>query len=111
MAKEDNLIHFSERTPEERKAIASRGGRASVESKRARKTLKEELLLLLEEADTQKNISVAMIQKAMSGDTRAFEIIRDTVGEKPVDRLDSNVNISNPLNGLTEEELKKLAGE
>lgn len=32
-------------------------------------------------------IAAALFEKALSGDVRAFEIIRDTVGEKPVDRV------------------------
>ena len=30
---------------------------------------------------------MALIEKAQSGDTKAFEVIRDTIGEKPVDKL------------------------
>lgn len=30
-------------------------------------------------------------EKAKNGDLKAFEIFRDTIGEKPVDRLDQNV--------------------
>ena len=31
-------------------------------------------------------IVAALIKKAAKGDTKAFELIRDTVGEKPVDK-------------------------
>jgi hypothetical protein len=111
MANEQNLIHFSERTPEERKEIATRGGLKSGEARRARRTLREELLALLQQGDIQEKITLALVKKAENGDIKAYEVLRDTIGEKPIERLDSNVNISNPLNGLTEEELKKLAGE
>ena len=45
-----------------------------------------------------KNISVqeamliAQVQKAMRGDTKAAEFIRDTAGQKPVENVDMNVN-------------------
>jgi len=108
----ENLIPLNQRSKEELREITSKGGKACVELKRRRKTLREELLLLLEEADTQKNISVAMIQKAMNGDTKAFEIIRDTVGEKPTDKIEQvNINTNEAYKELSAEELKKLAGE
>lgn len=87
MAGTKNLIPLNKRTKEEQKAITTAGGKASGESRRARKTLKEELLMLLSEGDTQKNVSVAMIQKALEGDTKAFEVIRDTIGEKPTEKV------------------------
>ena len=91
---DENLIPFNQRTESEVRAIAANGGRKSGESRRARKTLKEELLLLLSEGDTQKSVSVALLQKAMDGDVKAFEVVRDTIGEKPVDKVENkNVDI------------------
>ena len=87
MANEQNLIPNSERTPSELREMARNGGLASGEARRKRKTLKEELLLMLSEGDTQQSVTLALIEKAMSGDTKAFEIIRDTIGEKPVDKV------------------------
>lgn len=87
MAGTKNLIPLNKRTKEEQKAITTAGGKASGESRRARKTLKEELLLLLSEGDTQQNVSVALIQKALDGDTKAFEVLRDTIGEKPTEKI------------------------
>lgn len=85
MANEQNL-----RTPstEEAREIGRKGGIASGKARAARKTLKEELLLLLANGDTQERISLALIQKAMNGDTKAFEVLRDTIGEKQVDKID-----------------------
>lgn len=83
----ENLIPFNERTEEERRTLAIAGGKASGEARRRKKTLKEELILLLEQGDTQQSVSLALISKALSGDTKAFEVIRDTIGEKPVDKI------------------------
>lgn len=44
-------------------------------------------MLLLAKGETQDNICLALIEKAQDGDTKAFEVIRDTIGEKPVDKL------------------------
>jgi hypothetical protein len=91
---ESNLIPNYERTPEERKEIARKGGIASGESRRRRKTLKEELLALLEINDNNNKISLAVLQKALNGDIQAFTTIRDTIGEKPKDEIDLKNKIS-----------------
>lgn len=90
---EDNLIPFNELTKEEQREIARKGGKASVEARRKRKTLKEELLLLLEKGDTQEKVSLALIKQALEGNTKAFEVIRDSIGEKPTDKLEANVGV------------------
>ena len=87
LAGKENLVSLADRTTEEQRAIASAGGKASGEARRKRKTLKEELLLMLAEGETQKSVTLALIEKAMGGDTKAFEGIRDTIGEKPVDKV------------------------
>ena len=48
----------------------------------------------------QEKISLAIICEAMSGNTKAFTAIRDTIGEKPKDELDVNVKkLEDILNG------------
>ena len=95
MAGQDNLIPV--RSEEEAREKGRKGGIKSGESRRKRKTLKEELLALLEDGDTQNRISVALVQEALNGNkagsvTKAFEVLRDTIGEKPVDKVEQ-VNI------------------
>ena len=85
MANEQNLKPVSSK--KEARERGRKGGLASVESRRKRKTLKEELLLMLSEGETQQSVTFALIEKAMSGDTKAFEVIRDTIGEKPIDKV------------------------
>jgi hypothetical protein len=88
---EENLIPMSERSKEEVREIARRGGIKSGETRRRKKTFKQELTWLLEEGDTQKNITLALIKEALEGNTKAFEVIRDTVGEKPIDKLEADI--------------------
>ena len=85
MAGKDNLRPVSSK--KEARERGRKGGLASVESRRKRKTLKEELLLMLSDGETQQSVTLALIEKAMSGDTKAFEVIRDTIGEKPIDKV------------------------
>ena len=88
---QENLVDLRDRTTEEQREIARKGGIKSGEARRARKTLREELLLLLEQDNFQEKISLALLQKATSGDTKAFEVLRDTIGEKPVDKVETEV--------------------
>ena len=113
MANEQNLIPNSQRTPSERRENARKAGIASGEARRARKTLKETLLMMLEEGDTQNNITLALLDKALKGDTKAYEVIRDTIGEKPVDKLDVGNKDNVPfqsvdLSHLSTEQIKEL---
>lgn len=93
MANEQNLKPFtSDQSREEAVKNGQKGGIASGESRRARKTFKEELIALLEANDTNKKISVALISRALDGDINAFTTIRDTIGEKPI--VEQKVNIT-----------------
>lgn len=70
------------RSEREAREKGKKGGIKSGEKRRERRQLKEELILLLEYKDTQKKITTALINKALKGDIKAFEVIRDTIGEK-----------------------------
>ena len=80
------------KTKEEARERGARGGIASGEARRRRRTLKEELLLMLSDPEVQEKLSAAIMKKGMDGDIRAFEVIRDTIGEKPKDVFDINSN-------------------
>ena len=82
-----NLIPANKRSKEEARKISSNGGKKSGEVRRKRKQLREELLALLSAGNTQKNISLALIDQALNGNVKAFETIRDTIGEKPVEKV------------------------
>lgn len=80
------------RTKEEARERGRAGGKASGESRRRRKTLKEELELMLSNPDLQQRICSELIREALFGNasgsvTKAFETIRDTLGEKPTDKV------------------------
>ena len=92
MANEQNLRTLS---PKEAREQGRKGGKASAAKRAERKTFREGLLLLLNEPlkdnagnpttnTTQDAIIAALVKRAANGDTRAFEMIRDTIGEKPV---------------------------
>lgn len=95
-----NVNNLRTPTTEEAREIGRKGGLASGETRRKRKTLREELLAMLADGNTQESITAALLEKAMDGDVKAFEVVRDTVGEKPVDRIETNVDIVIDLGGL-----------
>lgn len=105
----ENLIPFDERTEDEQRKLRSMGGVASGKSRRydgmvrdvAQKILaslaplsKEERKAIAERWNIDEDdvdvlfVSMQSISdKAMKGDLKAFEVIRDSAGEKPKDNL------------------------
>lgn len=91
----ENLKPFDTLTEKQQREIRSKGGKKSAEVKKERKKLKEELLLLLSEGDNNRRMSIAIFERALNGDTKAFEVIRDTIGEKPKEQIEStNIEMS-----------------
>lgn len=107
MANEKNLIPFNERTKSQQREIASKGGKASVEAKRKRKTLKEELLLILEDEELQQSVAIALIKQAQNGNVKAFGMLRDTIGEAPVEKVQTTQTVVD-LSTFSTEEIKAM---
>lgn len=75
------------RSTEEAKKRGRAGGIKSGQVRRERKTLREDLLALLSAGKTQEDMNLALIARALTGDVKAYEVIRDTIGEKPIDKV------------------------
>lgn len=110
MANDDNLIRL---TSEKAREVGRLGGIASGESKRRKKTLRDELIALLEQGDTQSRVSLALVTEAIIGNSsgsvaRAFETIRDTIGEKPTENMNLNATVSTSYDELSADELRAL---
>ena len=117
MANEENLIPFtSEQSHAEAVKNGQKGGIASGEARRAKKSLRERLIMFgelkvsgknakqmeelgipVEEQDRLTQIAISQYQKAMKGDTAAFNAIRDTIGEKPTNDININGELSNKI--------------
>ena len=84
-------------TKETARANGAKGGRKSGQAKRERKMLKECLEALLESDVKIKDkdekvsgaeaVSLAVFKQALNGNIKAFETLRDTVGQKPVEKI------------------------
>lgn len=112
----DNLIPQSERTKAEQREIARKGGIASGKARREKRALKdtlEELLAMpmkegrsadIDEIKSiagikgknitmQEAIMLSMLDKAAKGDVKAAEYVRDTIGQKPDNRMNIDMNL------------------
>lgn len=104
-----NLTSLGDRTIEERQKIARKAGQASGKARRNKALLRDCLEILMEKKYLDKNtgkkytgaemLSIDLFQRALDEqDTakkaRAFEVLRDTSGQKPVDKVEQT-NISN----------------
>ena len=109
----------------------AKGGIASGRARREKKAMKETLNTLLsmtledgksanidniksiaalkgKNITVQEAILLKQLEKAIKGDTRAAEYIRDTSGNKAKEEIAVSGEVNNPLAGLTTEELKRL---
>lgn len=88
---------------------AVKAGKASGEARRRLKSFRE-LDADFTTDDERKEMLDALKLKARRGNIKAFEIYRDTVGLKPKENVEISGELANPFVGLTDAELKKLAG-
>ena len=104
----ENLIPNSERSPSQLKAQTRKGGINSGKARREKKLIRETIETILsmpcksgtvEALEDMQNVAdannanltvqdiicIQMAKKAMKGDTKAAEYLRDTAGQKPTD--------------------------
>lgn len=95
----ENLIPLPERTKEEQREIQSKGGKASGEARRRRKSMKQKMQMLLElpasmddyntaavmgvdgEIDNEIAMLIGLYMKAKTGDVSAVKEIRNILGK------------------------------
>ncbi len=98
-------------TSEQAREAGKKGGKASAEKRKRMKTLKEELEKLLADEynghTVQELITVSLIKQAKEGNIRAFETIRDTIGQKPVDKVEMTAPDFAELDSIKAELMKK----
>ncbi|MBQ1293095.1 MAG: hypothetical protein IIY21_03595 [Clostridiales bacterium] len=110
----ENLFQYQDRTPSELRENARKAGIKSGEARRQKKTFREIAEILgtitlfdgdvLELEEIQRigqmkgaNLSVKevmvwqQIQKAINGDTKAFEVVMGVLGEQPTDKVEIQV--------------------
>ena len=115
------------RTTEEAKQKGSAGGKKSGEVRKQRKAMKEQMELLLslpvkseehkafmetigvdiENMDNQMMLMVSIFNKAMNGDLEAAKFCRDTVGEKPSDKVEQSGEVNSIVTIKTSKEVEE----
>lgn len=124
MSKEDgngNLIPFNQRTEDEQRAIASKGGKASGRSRREKRTyrqiLEERLSGKITNTKTNEVVSrkdamgCTLIEKGLKGDLRAIELILKILGEWSGDKVELSGKVDTNLiapRRLSSDEVKEL---
>ena len=117
---QENLKPFNKITKEAQREIAKKGAAVSNKKQAEKRLLKDTLLMLLSNKptpdmvnecaekfgfnpkDLQEVITGGLMAKAMTGDAKAFEVIRDSIGQKPKEEV-VNTNLNTDA---TIEELK-----
>lgn len=116
MANEQNLLKKEDRTPKQRRESARKAGKASGKARRERKAMQEIARIVLDmplESGDLKDIEgltfedypdanltlgqaavLAVAKKAKRGDVQALQFLRDTAGEKPVEKVEVSGDVA-----------------
>lgn len=100
-------------TKENAVEMGRKAGKASGKARRNKKLLKDCLEILLEQKVSTKDgkkvtgaeaTAAALFKKALNGDTKAFELLRDTAGQKPIDKVEQiNTNIDIDFSDISDD--------
>lgn len=131
MANIKNLKPFKKGQVSREQAVINgrKGGIRAAQVKKERKTCKEILQMISEftpktevveslkkifpelknDDITYKTVmTLKQMEKALKGDTEAFKVCRDTMGEKPTDKVEQKTEVK-VKSGLSNKELKEVA--
>ncbi len=119
-----NLVRNEDRTPEQRRKNAVKAGKASAAKRRERKAMQEIARIVLDmplepgEVEEIEGLSfedcpdanltlgqaavLAVAKKAKRGDVQALVFLRDTAGEKPVDKVEVSSDVAAAAKGIRE---------
>lgn len=126
-----NLIPASMRSPEERKLLSSKGGQKYRENRQREKNMQECMRALLNLTISKKTatngleeykdlisdnptimeiLNLVQVREAREGNTKAYEVVRDTAGFKPVDQIQTDINIMSDQDKALLEKVAKRTG-
>ena len=116
MANEKNL---RVPTSSEARENGKKGGIASGEARRAKKSLREAMQILMDADLTGKDgktmtgteaMAAKAFQAALKGDWKAWELVRDTAGQKPIEKVQTTQTVVD-LSAFSTEEIKAMLDE
>jgi len=132
MANEKNLkpIKKGQLSKEEAKRRGKKGGIKSAQVRKEIKTCREILLMISNYTPNQDTVeslrnifpgleekyltyktvmTLKQLEKALRGDTEAFKVCRDTMGEKPTDKVEQRTELEVNKIGLSKQKLEAIA--
>lgn len=118
----DNLIPFNELTKDKQRELASKGGKASGEARRLKKSLKLALKELLEEEVRDKQgrgtgktyqelVNIGLLKGAMKGNANNYKVIAEMLGELNQEQNDNKATPVINLNIVDNSNLEKTMYE
>jgi len=124
MPNEQNIAKHKYKAGDPRASANGRaGGIASGATKRKNRDIRVAINELLEKGYNIKDpdnpskrkdvsgaeaLALVIMNKALRGDTKAFELVRDTAGQKPTDSMILTASVNTPYDELTAEQLREL---
>jgi hypothetical protein len=126
-----NLKPITERSPEERAALGRKGGLKAQECNRQRRTAQEIMQLLLnskisraqaqeklgeyaqflpEEATLYDLVNLRQIMESLEGSYKSAEYVRDTSGDKPIERQEISAEIMSEADRALMEQIAQRIG-
>lgn len=82
----NSRANLTAKSSEEARILGSKGGKASGEARRASASLTESLKKQLT-PEVMDELTLMLIKRAKSGNLKAYELLRDQAGEKPIERV------------------------
>lgn len=117
MEKKNKLDNLKRLSPTEARIQGAKGGKASAEARREKRDLRKAIETLLESDVTDKKtgkvlsgaeaIAVAQFKKALKGDDKAFRILGEYAGQKPIEKVaiaEVNADVINEVESMVNEE-------
>lgn len=126
-----NLIPASMRSPEERAELARRGAKANRENRQREKNMQECMKAILSLTVSKKDarrgleeyeglisdnptimevLNLVQVREAREGNTKAYEVVRDTAGFKPVERQEITADIMTDSDKALLEKVSRRVG-
>ena len=70
--------------------------------KKTSKTLKEELIQLLDEDGNRRQMLLAVVEKAIGGDMKAFEAVREILNENDAGEENVTIKLGKGIEGISQ---------
>lgn len=102
--------------PEKDEEITKAGAEASNATQAQRRTFKDQIDIILAKLDKNtdktgvESVVISMYERALAGDVKAAQFLRDTAGEKPADTVDLNANVMTEADKALIDKLKNRTG-